>query len=87
MNPLASKFIFEYCLPMDIQNLKKDLKALFDEGRGKQLEVSNATGISQTTLSLFANDPKRDIAFSKACKLIPFVYPGKDPIGPQDREG
>lgn len=74
-------------LGMDTQTLKKSLKALFAENRGKQAEVAKATGISQTTLSIFVNAPERDITFSKACKLLPFVYPGKDPIGPQDREG
>ena len=44
-------------------------------------------GVRQNDISRFLSDPDRDITFSKACKLLPFVYPGKDPIGPQDREG
>ncbi len=71
---------------MDTKTLKNDLRALLDSGV-KQMDVARATGVRQNDISRFLNDPDRDILFSKACKLLPYVYPDKDPIGPQDREG
>ena len=71
---------------MDTKTLKNDLRALLESGV-RQMDVARATGVRQNDISRFLSYPDRDITFSKACKLLPFVYPGKDPIGPQDREG
>lgn len=71
---------------MDTKTLKNDLRALLDSGV-KQMDVARATGVRQNDISRFLNDPDRDILFSKACKLLPYVYPDKNPIGPQDGEG
>lgn len=60
---------------MSIINLKEDLKTLLHSRWGTQTEISAKTGIPLPTLWRYANNPKRDIPFSRACKLIPLVYP------------
>lgn len=73
--------------PMDTKTLKNDLRELLTKNGIKQTDVAKATGVRQNNISRFLSDPGRDIMFSEACKLLPFVYPDKDLIGSRDREG